>query len=250
MEILLPLFQYPGGFMSNLIKKVTLDNLSNHLKDKELIKTLTPNYTIGCKRILISDEYYSTLNNEKVKITDIPIKRITKNSIIREDNVEWNVDAIIYATGFKATEFLVPLKIVGLKGKDLHKSWGNCASAYLGITVPEFPNFFITYGPNTNTGSISIIFLIECQVKYIVNCIKAVSKNKLRYLNLRGEALEKWNEECQNKLKSTVWVRDCHSWYKTADGTIATMWPYGSLYYWYRTSRVKLSDYHKVGKVY
>ena len=153
------------------------------------------------------------------------------------------VDCIIYATGFKSTEFLASIEITGKNRISLKEKWKNGAEAYLGVTVPGFPNFFILYGPNTNLGHNSIVFMIEQQVEYFMKCRKEIMNSSHRYIDLRPGALEDWVEECQSSLKKTVWNKGCHSWYKTGDGKITNNWPYSTLEYQSRMSQVNFDHY-------
>ena len=157
------------------------------------------------------------------------------------------VDAIIYGTGFTPTAFLTPMKIQGLKGRDLNEAWRDGAEAYLGITITDFPNFFMLYGPNTNAPS-SIIFMLECQARYIVSCIKTLKKNRARFMNVRADRQREFNKEAQARLATTVPARaDCFTYFKIENGKITTNWPgYATEYRW-RTRAVKERDFEFVG---
>jgi cation diffusion facilitator CzcD-associated flavoprotein CzcO len=143
-------------------------------------------------------------------------------------------------TGFKAAEFLAPMTITGRDGADLHEQWQPAASAYLGMTVPNFPNFFMMYGPNTNLGSNSIIFMIECQARYIVQALQELAGKK--NLEVRGDAFAAYNQELRERLQSMVWA-SCASWYQTAEGHNPTNWPGLTAEYRTRTARFDTANF-------
>src|SRR5690606_32923147 len=137
-------------------------------------------------------------------------------------------DVIIYATGFDTTHFLSPIQIRGAHNEPLNKVWESGAEAYLGIAVNGFPNMFLLYGPNTNLGHNSIIFTIECQVRYAMQCIHEFRRRGLKYLDVRPEAMAAFNAEIQRKLGETVWATNCSSWYKNEFGKITNNWAYST----------------------
>jgi cation diffusion facilitator CzcD-associated flavoprotein CzcO len=221
--------------------------LENKVKDLELRRKLTPNYPMGCKRQLVSDLWYEALTRPNVEVIDTPIERIDAEGLVTKDGKHHKVDAIVYGTGFTPTAFLTPMKIHGLKGRDLNEAWRDGAEAYLGITVTDFPNFFMLYGPNTNAPS-SIIFMLECQARYIVSCVKALKKNRARFMNVRADRQREFNKEAQARLATTVPARaDCFTYFKIENGKITTNWPgYATEYLW-RTRSVKERDFEFVG---
>jgi cation diffusion facilitator CzcD-associated flavoprotein CzcO len=217
--------------------------LAQKVKDPELRRKLTPNYPMGCKRQLVSDVWYDALTRPNVDVADIPIARIVSDGIVSNDDTHRKFDAIIYGTGFTPTTFLTPMRISGLAGRDLNEAWRNGAEAYLGITVTGFPNFFMLYGPNTNAPS-SIIFMLECQSRYVVSCIKTLRAKRARYMNVRADVQRSFNEEAQERLSATVPARaDCFTYFKDVNGKITTNWPgYATEYRW-RTRAVKSRDF-------
>jgi cation diffusion facilitator CzcD-associated flavoprotein CzcO len=217
--------------------------LERKVKDPALRKKLTPNYPMGCKRQLVSDVWYDALIRPNVEVVDRPIAQITADGIVTGDGRHRRVDAIIYGTGFTATAFLTPMKISGLAGRDLNEAWRAGAEAYLGITVAGFPNFFMLYGPNTNAPS-SIIFMLECQSRYVVKAIRTLQKKRARYMNVRADTQRKFNEETQARLATTIAARaDCFTYYKDENGKITTNWPGYATEYMLRTRTVKARDY-------
>jgi len=217
--------------------------LEDKIEDPILRKKLTPNYPMGCKRQLVSDVWYDTMMRQNVDVIDTPIIRIDAEGLVTRDGAHHKLDAIIYGTGFTPTAYLTPMRIRGLAGRDLNDAWRNGAEAYLGITVTGFPNFFMLYGPNTNAIS-SIIFMLECQARYIVSAIKTLQRKRARFMNVRPEVKKTFNAEQQAMLATTVQARpDCFTYYKDENGRITTNWPtYASMYKW-RTRGVKAADF-------
>lgn len=223
-----------AGFLKLLEAKV---------KDPALRRKLTPHYPMGCKRLLVSNEWFDALVRPNVEVVDTPIEAIAADGIKTRDGRHRRVDAIVYGTGFTPTAYLTPMHIAGLGGKDLNESWRNGAEAYLGITVAGFPNFFMLYGPNTNALA-SIIFMLECQADYIVKCIRTLDANHALYMNVRADAQRRFNAGAQKRLNRTVPARpECFTYFKDPSGKITTNWPgYATEYLW-RTRAVKLGDY-------
>ena len=201
---------------------------------------------MGCKRQLVSDEWYDALVRPNVEVVDNPIAQIDADGIVTKDGARRRVDAIIYGTGFTPTAFLTPMRITGLEGRDLNDAWRNGAEAYLGLTVNGFPNFFMMYGPNTNAIN-SIIYMLECQSRYIVRAIGLLRRKGARYMNVRADLQRRFNEEAQERLAQTVPARpDCVTYFKDANGRITTQWPGYALEYRVRTRASRASDYEFV----
>ena len=148
------------------------------------------------------------------------IDKIVDNKIITKDGNYYEVDAIIFGTGFEANIFISPVKIIGLDGEELDDVWSKGAEAYRGVMVPNFPNFYICYGPNTNTGHVSIIYMIESQIMFIMKCLGFMKSKRLNFLDVKNSAMKSYNEKLQKKLSETVWASNCGSWYKTKEGKI------------------------------
>ena len=161
------------------------------------------------------------------------------------DGSSYPADVVILATGFRSTEFLAPMVVEGLGGRSLSCEWADGARAYLGISVAGFPNFFMLYGPNTNLGHNSIIFMIECQSRYIIQCIQWLTDHRLKYVDLRPEAMEKFNRRLQHQLSRTAWAATANSWYKTAAGRITNNWSGSTIRYWWKTRKVDFRLYHQ-----
>jgi cation diffusion facilitator CzcD-associated flavoprotein CzcO len=236
-------------FIMSHAKRQCANFLKKTIKDPTLRAKLTPNYNMGCKRILISNNYLPTFNQDHVSLETCGIDKIKEHSIILKDGRALKVDTIIYGTGFKATEFLTPINVTGLQGKVLNEQWQKGAEAYLGITVKDFPNFFMLYGPNTNLGHNSIVYMLESQIRYTLNAIKALNAApKVNYLNMREDKQSMFNDNLQQKLKNTVWQKGCKSWYINNDGKNTVNWPGFTFKYRHITRSINLKDYHLVKK--
>ena len=213
------------------------------IKDENLKSILKPNYEVGCKRILISNDYYPALQLPNVEVVAQDIKGINQNQIITKEGREYPVDTLIFATGFD-TKLLSSIKIVGLNNQLLQDKWQDGAEAYKGIMIPEFPNLFMLYGPNTNTGTQSIIFMVECQVNYIISCIKMMQNKSQKYLDVKPDINSEYNQKLQVAASQTVWNSGCSSWYKTKTGKIVNNWPFSTVRYWLTTSQADPKDFN------
>ena len=224
-------------------EKTALRHLRKQIEDPEKRAALTPDYPMGCKRILISNNYYPALANDKVSLVTESIERVVPEGIQTRDGVVHPADVLIYGTGFAATEFLSPMQITGLQGQELNQAWQGGAEAYKGMCVSGFPNLFILYGPNTNLGHNSIIYMLESQFRYIVQCMQTLRHRRLRYLNVRAEAQSGYNQRVQHSAKRTVWAQGCSSWYLTDEGKQTVNWPGFTFAYRHLTRKPRLSDY-------
>ncbi|WP_435590563.1 flavin-containing monooxygenase [Nocardia sp. bgisy118] len=211
--------------------------------DPELRAKLTPDYAAGCKRGLFSNEYFPALAQPNVTVETMAIEAVTPTGIRTVDGVEHPVDVIVYGTGFKGTEFLAPMNIYGVGGRKLADVWGDAgARAYLGLSVPHFPNLFMMYGPNTNVGSGSIIYMLESQARYIRQVVEYLTERPGRYLAARAKVEQDWDDWLQRRLKDTPW-NFCSSWYRNAAGRITNNWPGATVLYRWKTRTFDPSDY-------
>lgn len=195
-------------------------NISNPKKREQL----TPHYKMGCKRILLSNNFYSTLNQNHVEILDQGIQSINANGITDKNGKHISADVIILGTGFSATEFLSPMTITGLNGITLNQAWQDGAQAYLGLSVNQFPNLFILYGPNTNLGHNSILYMLESQINYILKATSTVIKQSHQAIDIKKDIQHKFNANIQKQSQDTVWNSGCTSWYTTEDGKNTVNW--------------------------
>jgi cation diffusion facilitator CzcD-associated flavoprotein CzcO len=216
-----------------------------YIKDPGLRAKLKPDYQLGCKRILFSNDYLPALAKPNVQVETGRITEITANGVRTADGVEHPADVIIYGTGFAATEFLVKLDVRGLGGRKLADSWSAGARAYLGMTVPDFPNMFCIYGPNTNLGAGSIVYMIERQARYVRQAVEHIARPDMSYMDVWPDVEERYDKEVQQRLAKSVWTT-CASWYRQADGRVSTNWPGLVSEYARRTRNLDLTEYRTV----
>jgi cation diffusion facilitator CzcD-associated flavoprotein CzcO len=217
--------------------------LRKDIPDPELRERLMPDFPIGCKRVLISNDYLPALARPNVEVVSEPISAVGPDRVITADGAERQVDAIVLGTGFQANDFLAPMAIRGLGGRDLNDAWRDGAEAYLGLTVSGFPNLFILYGPNTNLGAGSIIFMLESQIGYVIEALRDLVRTGARWMDVRDDVQSRFNTEVQQRLEDTVWTANCDSWYRTETGRVVNNWPGLTLEYRRRTRRPELADF-------
>ncbi len=216
--------------------------------DPALRERLTPHYTMGCKRILLSNDYYPAIQRPNVELVTEAIRAVTPAGIVTADGKERALDALVLATGFQAAEAVAPFPVRGRGGRTLDEAWQGGAEAYLGTTVSGFPNLFLVVGPNTGLGHSSMIFMIESQVAYILSAILDMRAQKLRLLDVRADAQARYNRSLAVRLSRTVWsTGGCTSWYQTRDGKNTTLWPGFTFEFRRRTRRWDPADYEVVG---
>jgi cation diffusion facilitator CzcD-associated flavoprotein CzcO len=218
--------------------------LRRQVKDPELRRKLTPDYPVGCKRTLLSTDWLPTLARPNVELVTDEIREITTTGVVTAEGRERRVDAIVWGTGFAATEFLAPMELRGLDGRSLRERWRDGAEAYLGVAVSGFPNLLILYGPNTNCGACSIIYMLERQSRYAVRCIQALQARGLRYLDVKPEAEAACVDELRRRNKRTAYESGCHSWYIDAQGRNTNNWVGHTSEYGRLLRRLRLDDYH------
>jgi cation diffusion facilitator CzcD-associated flavoprotein CzcO len=206
---------------------------------------LTPSYEFGCKRILISSDFYPALARPNVELIAESIAEIREHSIVTRSGAERLVDVIIYATGFRATDVLLGVRIVGRGGVEIHEAWRERIAAYLGITVTGFPNFFILLGPNTGLGHNSVVLMIEAQVGYVMRCLRLMRRRGRRAMEVRPASQKTFVQQIRRRLAGTVWESGgCRSWYQDAKtGESPVIWPGSVVAYRRRTSAVLEEDY-------
>jgi cation diffusion facilitator CzcD-associated flavoprotein CzcO len=213
--------------------------------DPDLFAKVWPSYPIGCKRILFSNDYLPALTQPNVDLVTSGIERITASGVVTRDGVLHELDVLILGTGFTATDFLAPMQVRGLGGRDLRAEWREGARAYLGIAVPHFPNLFVMYGPNTNLGSGSIVYMLESQARYVGQAVSSLAADSGRPIMVRPEVEAAYDREIQERLVDGVWAQ-CHSWYRVASGRITTNWPRLPFEYRRATARFDRKAYQVV----
>ncbi|MEZ5322620.1 MAG: NAD(P)/FAD-dependent oxidoreductase [Microthrixaceae bacterium] len=197
-------------------------------------EAVVPDYPLGCKRVLLSNDYYQCLTRPDVRVELQHLTRVLPGGVETADGVLHPLDVLIFGTGFAATEFLAPMSVFGRGGRDLNEVWAGGASAHLGMTVHGFPNMFILYGPNTNLGHNSILFMIEAQTRYVAGAIARLRDDDLASLEVRADVADRFAAEIRRGLDRTVWGAGCESWYKNDQGVITNNWPSFTVSYWAR----------------
>jgi cation diffusion facilitator CzcD-associated flavoprotein CzcO len=206
--------------------------------DPELRRKLTPEYALGCKRVLVSNNFYPVFGQEHVELVDDAVAEVRARSVVAADGTEREVDAIIYGTGFHVTDSFDKLHLVGPAGRKLSEEWSEGLSAYYGMTVAGFPNVFFLVGPNSGLGHNSIIFMIEAQVGYLMRCLDLMDRKGAKRIEPKKSAQDRFNAGIQDQLVRQVWsVGGCQSWYLDAHGRNTTIWPGFTWRYWTRTRR-------------
>jgi cation diffusion facilitator CzcD-associated flavoprotein CzcO len=235
-------------FLGGFIQKLVLKFMHMQVADPVLREKLTPNYRIGCKRVLISNVYYPTFNRPNVELVTDAIREVRERSIVTSDGVERPADCIILGTGFIVDPriYMKNFALTGRGGHTLAQDWKRAPEAYKGMVVSGYPNLFQLVGPGTALGHNSIIFMIEAQVHYILQCLNELDRKGADYLDLKPEVQRRFNDEVQASLKTSVWSSGCKSWYQTAEGINFTIWPWSTWKFWLQTRRVNEAEYEWV----
>jgi len=217
--------------------------LRTAIADPGLRARCVPDYVMGCKRVVFSNDWYPALARPDVDLITEPIERIVPDGVVTADGAARPADVIVYATGFAATQFLMPMQVTGRGGGQLHEAWRDGAHAYLGVTVAGFPNFFMLYGPNTNLGGNSIIYMLEGQIGYVLGALRALQAQNLAWLDVRPDVQDTFNAWVQSASRTSVWETGCHNWYTTGSGRNVNNWPDHTFMYRYRVRRFDLTAY-------
>jgi cation diffusion facilitator CzcD-associated flavoprotein CzcO len=221
-EILAALLQRPRR--TRALEGIVRLRLLWHVRDRALRRQVTPSYRMGCKRIVVSDDYHRTLTRRNVQLVTSPIREIRPSSIVTEDETEHPVDTIILATGFHPISVADPL--AGRDGVTLAARWAERREAYLGTVVSGYPNYFMLVGPNTATGHTSVLLYAEAQIEYIIACLEYLHRNGLSSFDVRPQVQAAFNRDLRARLTGTVWTSGgCGSWYLDADGGTSIIWP-------------------------
>lgn len=231
--------------LMKLVEKLARRYLCRVVKDPELRDKLTPSYRMGCKRVLLSNDYYPALTRENVDVVTDPITRVTHTGVETASGSHHEVDAIICGTGYRVSEYLAPFALEGRRGELLNDTLHRTRATYLGICVRDFPNLFLMAGPNTGLGHNSMVFMIEAQARYAVQAVKHLRARPGTFMDVRADVQAAFNEELQRKMAKTVWQTGCSSWY-LQDGHNMTLWPGFTFDYWWRTRRLRLADFEIV----
>ncbi len=217
--------------------------LDSAVADETLRRTLTPDHPLGCKRLVFSSDFLPALTRPNVEVLSSPAKSLRARSLVTADGTERDVDVVVCATGYAASDYLGQLDVVGEHGAVLHDVWRDGAHAYLGMTVPGFPNFFMLYGPNTNVGSNSVIFVLEAQARYIVRALRHLRRTRRSYIAVRPAAMAEFLAKIDRWMQGTVWTTQCSNYFRAANGRVVTQWPRSATAFWTMTRRFRRSDF-------
>jgi cation diffusion facilitator CzcD-associated flavoprotein CzcO len=226
-----------------IAERIAKRHMRKDISDPQLLEKVTPDYTIGCKRILPSNKWYAALAEPNVELVTDGIEEVREHSIVGRDGVEREVDAIIFGTGFAVTEIPVSKLVRGRDGRTLEETWAGSPHAYLGCTVPGFPNLFFLLGPNTGLGHSSMVYMIESQIAYVLGALRTMRERDAHAIEVRPEAERAYNEEVDRQLDGTVWNTGCASWYLDDTGRNATLWPDWTWRFRRRTARFDAASY-------
>jgi cation diffusion facilitator CzcD-associated flavoprotein CzcO len=215
-----------GGRMSRLAERMARRHLAKQVADPTLRAKLTPAYRIGCKRILLSDDYYPALARPNVELVTSPVVEVRPHSVVDADGREHEVDTIVFGTGFHVTDQPIAARVRGRDGLLLSEVWDPSPQAYLGTVVAGFPNLFLLLGPNTVLGHTSVVYMIEAQLAYVLDAIRVMDARRVASVEVRPAVVEAFNADLQSKLQGTVWnTGGCKSWYLDAAGRNSSLWP-------------------------
>jgi cation diffusion facilitator CzcD-associated flavoprotein CzcO len=216
-------------------------HMRRQVKDPGLREKLTPRYAIGCKRILLSEDWYPTITAPNAELVTDRIERVDGSAIVTAGGARREFDTIVLATGFSPTDPPIARRLRGADGRTLAKTWHGSPQAYVGTTVAGFPNLFLLYGPNLNLGHSSIVYMLESQIGYVMQALRVMGE---RTLEVRPDVQEAWNEYIQERLSGTVWdTGGCSSWYLDANGRDSVMWPDFTFKFRRRVSEFDPSEY-------
>jgi len=233
--------------LMKLVKYVGQFHIRQHIKDEKLRAVVTPDYLPGCKRILLSNDYYPALAQPNVEVLNSGVREVRAHSVITSDGREVPCDAIIYGTGFAVHDYLGGMKITNRHGADVGASWKDGAEAYLGTAVAGYPNMFMLMGPNTGLGHNSMVYMIESQIRFAVQAIQFAERKQLAYIDVRQSVQDKFNAGLQERLHKAIWeTGGCNSWYLNASGKNSTLWPGFTFEFRARTWFFRSADFLQV----
>jgi cation diffusion facilitator CzcD-associated flavoprotein CzcO len=241
-----PLVFLDAPRLSKLPEAASLAHLRKSVADPELRRKLTPSFQFGCKRVLISDDYWSTFERENVALVTDGIERIERDGIRTRDGRHHPLDVIIFATGFAVGLARAPFPVTGLGGRTLDEAWRDGAVAYKGMCVAGFPNWFTIMGPNTGPGHTSVLVYSESQIAYILQAIGRMRAEGIRYLSIRQEVQDAYNAGIQKRMKHMVWQSGCNSWYLDRSGENHALYPGFATEYCARVRTLKPAEFEIV----
>jgi cation diffusion facilitator CzcD-associated flavoprotein CzcO len=241
--VLMPGLVYFPSLMKG-IEKIARRNIERQVPDAALRAKVTPSYRMGCKRVLISNDWYPALSRPNVDVVTDRIVEVRPEGVVTDDGAVHEVDTLILGTGFTVTDIAIADRITGRGGRSLAEVWDHSPRAYLGSTVPGFPNMFFLVGPNTGPGHTSVVFYIESQVRYLLDALATMQRDRVRTLEVRPDVFTSFNDDLQRRMQRTVWLTGgCGSWYLDAKGRNTTLWPGPSFEVRLRTRRFDVESY-------
>ncbi|MFQ5472146.1 MAG: flavin-containing monooxygenase, partial [Dehalococcoidia bacterium] len=243
-ELFGPIVFLDAPRLSKIGEKASMAHLKRSVSDPELRARLTPDFQFGCKRMLLSDDYWSTFERDNVELVTDPIEEINSGGIETADGRLHEVDALVLATGFALGLATAPFPVTGRDGKTLDEVWAGGAVAYKGMTVSGFPNWFILMGPNTGPGHTSVLVYTEAQIGYALQAIEKIIQEDLRYVDVKQEVQDRYNARIQGRMKHMVWSSGCNSWYLSGDGSNHALFPGFASEYVLRARRFDPTEYH------
>jgi cation diffusion facilitator CzcD-associated flavoprotein CzcO len=213
------------------------------IEDPELRRKVTPSDEFGCKRLMITSDWYPTLEKPDVELITERIEAITPGGVRTEAGIERPADVLVIATGFATHDFVAPMEVIGREGHSLAEEWSEVPRAYLGVTVPSFPNMFLLYGPNTNAGIGSILFTLEAGIGHVIAALRELDRAEAERIEVRRDAAEQFDGELREALAGTVWHTGCTSWYVDENGNDPSQWPWQWSEYRRRTASLEPGAY-------
>jgi cation diffusion facilitator CzcD-associated flavoprotein CzcO len=248
-EATVPMF-LGAPVIGKLAGRAATANIEGAITDPELRAKVTPHFDLGCKRVLISNDWYPALTRDNVELVTDRVSRVTETGVVTSDEVERPVDVLIVATGFLATELPIAQHIKGGTGQTLSDAWSaEGIQAYKGATVAGFPNLFFVVGPNTGLGHSSMVYMIESQVAYLVDAWRTMRRHGLATLEPEPDSQRHWNADLQRRMKRTVWARGgCQSWYLDKHRRNVTLWPRTTYKFRRLTAHFDLAAYRSTAR--
>ena len=231
---------------TSLVTRLGRFHLRRQVKDPWLRRQLTPDFTPGCKRMLVSSDYYPALQRDNCKLVDWPIATLSPVGIRTSDGIEHHLDCIVFATGYDVHLTGPPFPVTGLGGRSLSAEWANGAQAFKSASAHGYPSLFFMTGPNSGPGHNSLLVYVEGQLDYAVRAITTILGNDLRYLDVRHDVQRRYNQRIQQRLTKTTWMSGCSSWYLTKDGFNASMYPGFATQYLRQMRDFRFADYDAV----
>ncbi|WP_280236087.1 flavin-containing monooxygenase [Nocardia cyriacigeorgica] len=229
--------------LTRVVESVAKLHLRSQVRDPWLRRQLTPDFRAGCKRLLMTSDYYPALQRDNCTLVTWPIARISEQGIRTAEGIEHRVDCIVFATGFDVSKTGSPIPVTGRDGRVLAEEWSRGAYAYKSVTVAGYPNLFLTFGPNSGPGHNSALVYMEAQINYLTEAIGLILHRNLRTLEVRRDRQDRYNKRLQQRLSATTWNSGCRSWYLTDDGFNATMFPGFGTQYARQLASVDTDDY-------